>query len=79
MSENNLQSKVISSLIWKLFERAGSQLISFVVSIVLARILTPSDYGTIALITIFNAVAQVFIQGGFTPALLQKKNTDDLD
>ena len=79
MNDQNLQSKALSSLIWKLFERAGAKIIAFIVSIVLARLLSPDDYGAIALITIFTAVAQVFIQGGFTQALIQKKDTDDLD
>ena len=79
MNDQNLQSKVLSSLIWKSFERTGAKIIAFIVSIILARLLSPDDYGAIALITIFTAVAQVFIQGGFTQALIQKKDTDDLD
>lgn len=77
--ENSLKSKVISSLIWKLLERGGTQGIQFVIQIILARILTPEDYGVIAIIMIFIALANVFIQSGFSTALIQKKDTDEVD
>lgn len=76
---NNIQSQALSSLAWKMFERTGAQIIQFVVSIILARILMPEDYGAIALITVFTALATVFIQSGFPTALIQKKDADDLD
>lgn len=77
--ENNLKSKILSSLIWKLLERGGTQGIQFLIQIILARILTPEDYGVIAIIMIFIALANVFIQSGFNTALIQKKKTDDID
>lgn len=77
--ENNLKSKVLSSLIWKLLERGGTQGIQFLIQIILARMLTPDDYGVIAIIMIFIALANVFIQSGFNTALIQKKKTDDID
>ena len=49
----NLREKVFSSLAWKLLERAGMQSVSFIVSLILARVLTPSDYGLISLIIVF--------------------------
>ena len=79
MSNNINKTQVISSLIWKLAERGGTQGISFIVSIILARLLSPEDYGIIALITIFIAIANVFVQSGFNTALIQKKNTDESD
>ena len=60
-------------------ERCGAQLVTFIVSIVLARILAPEDYGTIALVTVFTTILQVFVDSGLGTALIQKKNADDLD
>lgn len=70
---------VVSNLLWRFMERTGAQGVSFIVSIVLARLLDPSVYGTIALITVFTSILQVFIDSGFGNALIQKKNADDLD
>lgn len=71
--------KVFSNFIWRFAERCGAQLVTFIVSIVLARILTPSDYGTIALVTVFTTILQVFIDSGLSTALIQKKDANDLD
>jgi O-antigen/teichoic acid export membrane protein len=60
-------------------ERCGSQLISFVVSVVLARLLEPELYGSIALVTVITSILQVFVDSGMANALIQKKDTDDLD
>ena len=60
-------------------ERVGAQLVQFIVSIVLARILEPSAYGTVALITVFTTIMQVFVDSGLGNALIQKKNADDID
>lgn len=76
MSKNGL---VISNFIWRFAERCGAQLVSFVVSIVLARLLTPDDYGTVALMMVFINILSVFIDSGFSTALIQKKDADDLD
>ena len=70
---------VFSNLIWRFMERCGAQVVSFVVSIVLARILEPELYGTIALITVITSILQVFVDSGMANALIQKKDTDDLD
>ena len=79
--ETNKISKntVISSLIWKFLERGGVQGVQFVLSIVLARLVSPDDYGVIALILVFIQIATVFIQSGFNTALIQKKDSDDTD
>lgn len=73
------KSLIIKSLLWKYFERLGTQIISFVVSVILARLLTPDHYGAIALIMIFINVCNVIIDGGLNTALIQKKQADDLD
>ena len=70
---------IVKSFFWKLFERTSSQLIQFVITIVLARLLLPSDYGIIALIAIFIALCDVIIDGGLNTALIQKKDADDTD
>ena len=70
---------VISNFFWRFAERCGAQIVTFVVSIVLARILTPEDYGQIALITVFTTIMQVFVDSGLGTALIQKKDADDLD
>ena len=73
------EDKVVGSLFWKFCERVGSQGANFILSIILARILSPSEYGIIALITIFISIATVFVQGGFNTALIQNKHVEDDD
>ena len=70
---------VLKNFFWRFAERCGAQLVTFVVSIVLARILTPEAYGTIALVTVFTTILQVFVDSGLGTALIQKKNVDNLD
>lgn len=70
---------IFTNFIWKFAERCGSQAISFIVSIILARLLMPSDYGTVALVMVFLTILQVFADSGFGVALIQKKNADDID
>ena len=72
-------SVTISNFFWRLAERCGAQVVSMVVSVVLARLLSPEDYGTVALITVFTTILQVFIDSGLGSALIQKKDADDLD
>lgn len=76
---NNIKNKIISGVFWKFMERMLAQMVSMVVAIVLARLLSPSDYGTIALVTIFITIADVFISNGFGSALIQKKDADNVD
>ena len=70
---------VFSNLIWRFAERIGAQLVSFIVSIVIARILDPDAYGTVALIIVFTSILQVFVDSGLGNALIQKKDADNLD
>lgn len=78
-TEKTLKQKTISGLFWRFGERITAQLISFVVSIVLARILLPEQYGTIACVTIFITIANVFVTSGLGTSLVQKKDPDELD
>ena len=74
-----LKEKVAKGAVWTLMEKVSCQAVGFVVGMILARLLTPTDYGTVALTTIFFAVAGVLVDGGFGNALIQKKDADDLD
>lgn len=71
--------KVFNNFIWRFLERCGAQGVAFVVSIVLARLLDPTVYGTVALITVFTTIMQVFVDSGLGTALIQKKDADDTD
>ena len=73
------KKNVIGNFIWRFAERCGAQLVTFVVSIVLARLLDPTVYGTVALVTVFTTILQVFVDSGLGTALIQKKDADDLD
>ncbi len=75
----NLTQKTVSGVVWKFAERIGAQVVSTLVSIVLARILLPEDYGLIALVTILITICNVFVSHGFGNALIQKKEVDDID
>ena len=74
-----MKKQIFSNFIWRFMERISAQGISFIVSIVLARLLSPQDYGTVALITVFLAILQVFVDSGLGNALIQKKNADQVD
>lgn len=71
--------KVLSNFIWRFFERTGSQIVQLVVSIVLARILEPTVYGTVAIMNIFINILNVLLNCNLATALVQKKNADDID
>ncbi len=73
------KNQLISNLSWKFAERISAQVVTFVVSIILARLLEPSDYGLISIVTIFITLANTFVSGGMGNALIQKKNADALD
>lgn len=72
-------SKVFSNLLWRFFERVGAKLISVVVQLVLARLLAPEIFGTVAIVLIITDILQVFVESGFGTALIQKKDADELD
>lgn len=75
MQGNDLTNKTVFGLIWKFAERIGSQLVSTVVSIILARILLPEDYGLVSIVTILITLCDVFVSNGFGNALIQKKRS----
>lgn len=76
---NTNNAEVLSNFFWRLAERGAAQGGSLIVSIVLARLLDPDVYGTVALITVITTILQVFVDSGMGNALIQKKDADDLD
>ena len=74
-----MNDKVINNFLWRLLERFGAQGVTFLVSIILARLLDPSTYGTVALVTVIISILSVFIDSGLGSALVQKKDADDID
>lgn len=69
----------VNNLFWKFLERCGSQGVSLIVSILLARLIEPSAFGTMSIIYVFTAVFNVFVDSGMGVALIQKKDADDVD
>lgn len=79
MPDSNLKQQTISGLIWQFIQKTINQLISFVVTVILARLLMPEDYGVVALAGMFNILIGVFLDNGLGSALIQKKEADELD
>lgn len=83
MEENrinhNLKQKTVSSMIWKLLERFSVQGVAFIVSIVIARILSPSDYGILSIVTVFTTIASIFVYSGLNTALIQRNDVTEDD
>lgn len=79
MSNANTKKQVFSGLIWRFSERMLAQLVTFLVTIILARLLDPESYGAIAIVNIFITLANVFVTSGFGNSLVQKKDSDDTD
>jgi O-antigen/teichoic acid export membrane protein len=75
----SLRSKTISGMIWSGIQRFGTMSISFISNIILARLLVPEDFGCIGMLAFFMAVSDMFIDGGFGAALIQKKNPTQED
>ena len=76
---NNIKSQTIKGVIWSTIERFSMQGVQFILGIIMARLLTPDDYGLIGMIYVFMSISQVFIDGGFTNALIQKQNRNETD
>ncbi len=79
MADAEMKQKVVKGLFWKILENGGAQGVQFVIAILLARLLTPSEYGVVGIIMIFITIANVFVQNGFSTALIQKKQADQVD
>lgn len=79
MSDGINNKTVVSNLIWRFAERCGAQGVGFVISIVLARLLMPEEFGVIALMNVFINLMGVFVDCGLASSVIQKKNADELD
>ena len=78
MSES-LKNKTVKGVFWSAVERFSVAGISFLFGLVLARLLSPSDYGVIAMLNIFMAISQTFIDSGFSSALIRKPDRTETD
>ena len=76
---DELKNKATQGVFWSAVERYSLQVVQFLLKLVIARILIPDDYGLIGMIAIFMAVSQIFIDGGFSNALIQKKERSEAD
>lgn len=79
MSEQSLKNKTVKGVGWSAIDNVAGHGVTFIVSVVLARLLTPEHYGLIGIIAIFTAVCQTLIKAGFTTALIRKKDATDDD
>lgn len=79
MAEQSLKDKTVKGTAWSALDNIAQYLVQFIVGIVLARILSPDDFGLIGIVTIFNAISTAIINGGFTNALIRKKEVSDDD
>lgn len=70
---------LLSSIKWSALERISVQAIQFIIGLVLARLLSPSDFGVVGMLTIFIAVSQVVVDSGFTNALIRRLHCSDAD
>lgn len=75
----NIKERLIKGTVWNTLEKIAVKSSSFIISIFLARILSPSDYGLVGMLTIFIALSTVFIESGFAKALIQKQDRNNID
>lgn len=80
MNDNpSIKSKFVNGVLWGIIEKFASLVTGFIITLVLARILTPSDYGLVNMIYIFTVLGTVLLDGGFGQAIIQRKNISDKD
>lgn len=79
MVNYELKQKVTSGIFWQFSERVLAQGVSFLISIILARILMPEDYGIISMVLVFINISNVFVSNGLGESLIQKKDSNELD
>ena len=79
MSSKDIKKRIVKGTIWNTIEKIAVKSSSFVISIILARILSPKDYGLIGMLTVFVALSTIFIESGFAKALIQKQNRTQED
>ena len=74
---NNLKSKGFSAIVWTFTGQIAGQIVAFVISIILARILSPSDFGLLAMVNVVIGISSVFMDVGLGGALIQRKDVTD--
>ena len=79
MTNSNLKNKTIAGISWSAVDSIASRGITFIVGLVLARLLSPSEYGLIGMITIFISISNTIVDSGFSNALIRKKDVSDED
>lgn len=72
-------SKYVTNFLWRVIESCSSQFVTFFVSVILARLISPEAYGTLAIVSVFTTLCMIFVDGGFGMALVQKKDADEID
>ena len=75
----SIRRETLKGVVWRGMEKISTYLITFIVNIVMARLLTPADYGVVGIIAVFVSFSQLFIDGGFTTALISKADRDETD
>ncbi len=80
MSDNtNIKKKAVKGVAWSAIERFSVQGVQFIISIILARLLTPNDFGLVAIVLVFSTIFQAINESGFNTALVHKQDRDNLD
>ena len=75
----SLKSQTVHGVVWSFIERFSVQIVQFVLGIIIARLLSPDEYGLIGMLAIFISISQVFIDGGVSTALIQRQDRDEVD
>lgn len=75
----NLKQKTVKGVSWSFVEQVLTRGINFIIGIILARLLSPTDYGLVGMLAIFIAISQLFIDGGLSNALIRQKNASEAD
>ena len=79
MTDSNLKQKAVTGMLWTMTQKYAGIIVQFVCGIILARLLTPEDYGCIGMLTVFTSIAASIVTMGFTSALIQKKRPTEVD
>ena len=77
--ENSLKRKAVNGVLWRIAEQGANQVIALVISIILARLIMPDQFGMVAMLVVFTAIAEVFIDSGFSTALIRKNDRTQED
>ena len=76
---DNLKEKMMGAVAWSSIDRFGQQAVQFLIGLVLARLLTPADFGLIGMVMVFSALSFVLVESGFGLALVRKKEANETD